>query len=661
MSGEAPEQTSAQQNVAADALTTLGSRYPQLRTRQPVPLKAATEGWTIEEVKSRFAPPHTLGETKESRLAMDAQLAGVYSLLRHTNRMGFGLGAGAFIGYAALQELSQNGMIRACIETIADDMTREWIELSDGDKDADGDGKRDANQDDTLIKDIEAKAEDLKLKQAFHDAMELVGYEGGSFIFIDTGAQGSELLNPLDVSEHSGELGKGKPIRFRVIDPISVTPGNYNSTNPLADNYFAPVTWRVLGTEVHKSRMIRLVENEPSQLLKASYNFLGIPRAQILMDYVAHFQMCRTAAQKMLTKYSLTVFKTKLTQTLAQVNGLNQLDARLRLLSQNQSNDSVFAIDMQDEDVAKVESSMAGATDIVRQSLEIIAAINGTPAVKLLGISPQGFNSTGESDIINFYDRIRAQQEKVLRDGIARCLDVIQLHLRGKINPKIKFEFAPLGNEDKQAAVSTVSTLADSMTKLIQSEVITAEEARKRLHDMPNSGFEDLELEPDPQEEALNRIHELVDDIGNPANRIGELTEQAEGAIADAQQLEADIASLTEPGTPAGNPEAAAGKSGDQDEVPQAAQGAGEVDDDQRGEGAEGNAQGGPDGSAERADNPQGEEQAESAGNDIAERVEELTEPDDGSGRDPREDAANQRILERLSELVDIDLQPEGK
>ena len=76
--------------------------------------------------------------------------------------------------------------------------------------------------------------------------------------------------------------------------------------------------------------------------------------------------------------------------------------ARLQIMSQNRSNDGVIAVDKDAEDIVKVETPMAGVTDVVRQSLEIVAALNRTPAVKLLGISPSGFNATGESDIRNY-------------------------------------------------------------------------------------------------------------------------------------------------------------------------------------------------------------------------------------------------------------------
>ena len=326
-----------------------------------------------------------------------------------------------------------------------------------------------------------------------------MGYEGGAFLFIDTGAIGQELERPLNISPYSAELKPGGLLRFVVIDPVNVFPGDYNSLSPLEPDYFRPRWWWVLGQRVHASRLIRLVANECPVLLRPAYNFLGIPQAQILWDYVLHFQECRAAEARLLTKFSLTVFKTKMEDILYSAGGTAQIDTRIRYMIQTMTNDGVLAVDKESEDVVKLETPLSGVTDIVRQSLEILAALNRTPAVKLLGISPSGFNATGESDIRNYYDHITSQQEKVLRDGIKKALDCIQLHLRGTIDPSVTFDFAPLGGEDRAALATLQKTKADTIAVYMDRDIISQEEARQSLASDPDSGFSDIDPAEVPQ------------------------------------------------------------------------------------------------------------------------------------------------------------------
>lgn len=439
---------------------------------------------TPDDISRLYGPAKTLGAPEDVQLAMDARLAdsGVYSLLQHSLELGVGI-APQFMGYGVLQNLAQNGLIRACVETVSDDMTRAWIEFK-----REGEGG-----DESLLTDLAQACKRFALQRLFHEATELVGYEGGAFLFIDTGAVGEELERPLNVSPYSAELRPGGVLRFVVIDPVNVFPGDYNSLSPLEPDYFRPRWWWVLGQRVHASRLIRLVANECPVLLRPAYNFLGIPQAQILWDYVLHFQECRAAEARLLTKFSLTVFKTKMEDILYSAGGTAQIDTRIRYMIQTMTNDGVLAVDKESEDVVKLETPLSGVTDIVRQSLEILAALNRTPAVKLLGISPSGFNATGESDIRNYYDHVRSQQEKVLRDGIKKALDCIQLYLRGTIDPSVTFDFAPLGEEDRAALATLQKTKADTIAVYMDRDIISQEEARQSLASDPDSGFSDID------------------------------------------------------------------------------------------------------------------------------------------------------------------------
>lgn len=460
------------------------SLLPAVR-QTPVPV-------TVEQIRAMYGPPRTLGVSVEQReavcMAMDGALAdaGVYEVIRD----GFD-GADfwpRFMGYGALQNIAQDGLIRACVETVADDMTRAWIELK-----RQGEA-RDRNSTPTAeLADLARAAEKARLQAVFHEAAELVGYEGGAFVFIDTGARPEDLAAPLNISPYSAELRKGAPLRFTVVDPVNVFPGDYDSLSPLSPHYFRPRWWWVLGQRVHASRLIRMVANEVPVLVRPAYNFFGIPQAQILWDYVRHFQECREASARLLTKFSLTVLKTDMQSVFQSGETLAKFDARLRFLARNRSNDGVLAVDRDSEDVIKLETPLSGVTDIVRQSLEILAAMNRTPAVKLLGISPSGFNATGESDIRNYYDHIGSQQEKVLRPGIQTALECLQLHVRGDIDPGLTFDFAPLGEEDRAALAMQQKTRADTIAVYLDRDVISVEEARKALADDPDSGFANID------------------------------------------------------------------------------------------------------------------------------------------------------------------------
>ena len=155
--------------------------------------------------KQNYALPATSVKAEKERLALDSQfkssvaMDGLYdSLTNHAIDMGQ-FPITSFVGYGVLQQIAQNGMIRNCIKTVADDCTREWITIKGGDE--------------TPVDRIE-KLQDLQdrkyhLQRLFNDAITKVGFMGGAFIFIRT--------NPTD---EAGEVDLTLPLRVNSIKRV---------------------------------------------------------------------------------------------------------------------------------------------------------------------------------------------------------------------------------------------------------------------------------------------------------------------------------------------------------------------------------------------------------------------------------------------------------
>ena len=477
---------------------------------------------TYSEIKKMYVPARTLAVPQDSAdevwLAADARIeaCGGYTLLQHAFSMGQPPLGAKFIGYPALQELTQNALVSACINTVADDITRNWIDVTCGDGESDEEGK----QDDIAVTE---SAQAFDLQSVFHDAAGMSGFFGGCLVFVDTGeTDPGRLLEPLIISEKSAELANGGLKGFRVIDPINCFPGSYNSNNPLRDDYYVPQTWWCLSQQVHASRVIHITSGLPPILLRPSYNFFGIPHAQVIYDYVLHFQECRLAAQRLLTKFSRTVLKTDMMAFLERQGGIAELDNRIRMIERYASNDAVIAIDngggsgSAGEDILNVSAPIAGVWEVVKQSLELIAAVNRTPAVKILGISPSGFNATGESDLRNYYDHISSKQEQ-MRCGIQTALEAIAVSTLGKIPDKLSFKFLPLGEDDKLQKATIQKMKMDTYAVGSVNGYVSPEEVRTALAADSDSPFFGIDPESLPEEAAPDLDDERVDVGGGTA------------------------------------------------------------------------------------------------------------------------------------------------
>ena len=408
----------------------------------------------------------------------------------------------SFMGYGALANLSQNGLIRAGVEMRGDEMTRKWGELT-----RKGNTEEETDEQQEKLDDITEEMEKYKVRELFRSASCLCGYMGGCLLFIDTGEE--VLANPLILDSMTFAPGTFKG--FRLIEPYLVTPGGYNSTNPMADDYFKPSLWYIQGIPVHASRLIYFAENKLTSLLKPAYNFFGLPLAQKVIDAVAHYTENREAAGRLLQKYALTVLKTNMEEVLQ--GGFDKaLRERIQYFVQTRSNDGCAAIDKEMEDLVLQTTSLAGVTDIVRQSMEYVAAMFNEPVVKMWGLSPNGFSS-GEMELQNHYDNIKSQQEKMFGEPMRRVLRVLQHNLYGAIDDSIIFTFSPLSEDDERKIAETNKMQADTDAVLISNGVIDENEARERLIADPNSGYNTLKEREDdlPPLEPFNEKEVVIE------------------------------------------------------------------------------------------------------------------------------------------------------
>ena len=488
---------------------------------QMIPERTANAFKNLRSVKKEFALPITMSgiskeEYKEMNMAFDSA-GGFNAIYESLTQHAYDLGQypiTSFVGYGVLQQIAQQGLIRACIQTVSDDLSRKWIKI---------DGCEDPEKKEIL----ENELKKLHIKDLFHKAVTTTGYMGGAFVFIDTGED--DLTLPLAINDLSAELKDGARVKFVVVDPVNVSPIEYNCIDPLRDDYMRPRMWQVLGKRVHASRLLTFVENQPPMLLKPNYNFLGIPQAQILWDYVMHFNQTRASTARLLEKISLLVVQTDMDAVLSDEHGIELFDAKMEFLERYRNNDSVFVCDKESEGVMNVQTTIAGCTDVVRQALELIACINRTPAVKLLGISPSGFNATGESDLKNYYDYIASKQE-LYREQIQTIINVIQLVEFGTIDPAITFKFEPLNEENKASQAMTAQTKIGALTQLVDRQAMSAEELRTAVREDEDLGLSFLDEEMPEELENATQTDLMTDDpSAQQGNMFEEMMKQKQG------------------------------------------------------------------------------------------------------------------------------------
>lgn len=439
----------------------------------------------------KYQRPVTLGMPKDKTIAMDECIKCTDGIINHFAPEWQALAAPKFLGYALLSSIAQDPLIRAGIETIADDMTRKFIDLT-------SQGEEDLS---AKISELESDLQRFRIKSLFNRALSTTGYQGGCLVYIDMGELDDEEKKvPLYLDSSTFKQGSFKG--FKIIEPINVYPGVYNSSDPTADDYFNPETWYILGKEYHKSRFLYFAQNEVPLLLKPLYNFFGISLSQQVLEYVQNFTENRRSAQRLLNKFSLTIWKTDMSAFLSG-GDCNSLTQRVKYFNAQRNNDGTALIDKELEDMVQINTPLSGVTDIVSMSLDLAPVILGISKDKYFGDLPKGLNASSEGTNRIYYDKIQSLNEKICYDNVEKVIKILQLNRYGEIDDNISFQFAPLWEMDERERAEINKIHADTAAVYVDRGCLSQEEIRGALAANPDSGYSNIDVDDVPETDSF--------------------------------------------------------------------------------------------------------------------------------------------------------------
>jgi phage-related protein (TIGR01555 family) len=162
------------------------------------------------------------------------------------------------------------------------------------------------------------------------------------------------------------------------------------------------------------------------------------------------------------------------------------LTAQIDMIRKFQSNEGLTLMDKNDEFEAH-QYSFSGLSDVILQLGQQISGALGIPMVRLFGQSPAGLNSTGDSDIRNYYDNISSDQERRLRSGLGKIFGALYRSELGREPPdNCDFDFKPLwqldDNEKATVAVQTTTAITAASDAGLIDRATALKELRQASH-----------------------------------------------------------------------------------------------------------------------------------------------------------------------------------
>lgn len=323
---------------------------------------------------------------------------------------------------------------------------------------------------------------------------------GGAFIYINT--DDTNLSLPLYINEKTSK--KNKITGLTVIEPWQAAPVQVNTFNPLKNNYMQPDLWWVLGAggTVHKTRLIPIVFYSVPDLIKPLYNYLGLPLSFYMKNYVSNADTVRQSISDLVLR-----FRTKIIKTTAQKIADPQTQARVKYMNATSNNLATLLL-AKDEEWIETVTSLSGMDNLLSQMYELMtASTRGIPVTKLLGLSPRGFNATGEYDENNFYDVIDGYASSVVIPAMEKLAEYILCFKAGVLDEP-KYTFNPRKQIKQKEQVEINNLKADYVSKLIMSGVITGKDAIRAISE-DNFNFDWINSEDYKVPENSEVEHEI--------------------------------------------------------------------------------------------------------------------------------------------------------
>jgi hypothetical protein len=204
---------------------------------------------------------------------------------------------------------------------------------------------------------------------------------------------------------------------------------------------------------IHPSRVVRLIGLDYPDIEQAP-DAWGDSVLQPIYDAIQHASLVNSALGAMIGESKVDIVSIAgLTEMMATTQGTNQLIARFTNSNVAKSVVNTLLIDKDTEEWNCRKLDLANLDKVLQAYMFVCAGAADIPATRLLGREPTGMQSTGESDIRNYYDRIAADQKVRLTPLLSPLDEVLIRHTFGDRDPDIHYEWNPLWQmDDKESA-----------------------------------------------------------------------------------------------------------------------------------------------------------------------------------------------------------------
>lgn len=361
------------------------------------------------------------------------------------------------------QMYRSDGVLRLIIDIFAQEMLRQGWELE-----GDAQGK------------IVGKLEELKVNEAMGNLIKWARLFGGSICIMGI-ADGLPLDQPVDERTLRDVQWLRVFDRYQAYSRDGTFESDLNSPNYGFPNVYTVNDNRTGAVFfVHYSRILRMDWNVLPPRWQNFNQGWGDPLIQTIYEELRNYETAFSSSATIMQDFVNSVlYVPNLTQIMASQCGDNDVIKRLNILNLAKGVTNTAILDG-DERYEKLTTNVVGIADLIDRFMLALSAVTRIPVTLLFGRSPAGLNATGESDVRNFYDAVKQEQESKLRGALEKLIRYIMISKDGPFNgvepEEWSLQFIPLWQNTEEQEALTRKTIAETDALYIDRGVLTPDE-----------------------------------------------------------------------------------------------------------------------------------------------------------------------------------------
>jgi phage-related protein (TIGR01555 family) len=382
-----------------------------------------------------------------------------------------------------------NWIARNIVDIPAEDMVREWRTIkSEG------------------AEEIQEEENRLYLKNACGDALSWARLFGGGGILMITN---QDLGKPLNIKQ----IGKGDLERLLVLDRWEMSPLTLNTWDILAPNYLQPEYYTVQGgrQQIHWSHFAIFRGAKLPRRQMAQTHGWGDSELRKCMEDLYDTVSAKGGIAELMQEANVDVIKREgLSDELASDQD-EAITDRYTLFSQLKSVVHLALLDG-DESYERKTLNLSGVAPILETLMTWIAGCAGIPFTRLWGTSAKGMNATGEGDLNNYYDQIRAKQGLQLEMPLSYLDQVMVRSALGEFPAGFDFTWNPL-KQPNQVEVEQAGLLRAQRDRIyLEDQVVMPSQVQQNLQANEQYQFAEGQIEANQEAEAADPFGDVGGD-----------------------------------------------------------------------------------------------------------------------------------------------------